>query len=152
MPVRAVRSGHEEETRVRRLIPGRILIAVLLLLLMAPEPSVSTGVAAPAAQATPFEPALYEVTNNLSQPVYVTHAGDGSGRVFIVEKGGQIKILVGGRVLPAPFLDVGALISFGYEEGLISMVFHPGYATPGGPGAGTFFVYYTAPALSLIHI
>ena len=39
------------------------------------------------------------------RPLFVTHAGDGSGRLFVVEQTGRIRILQGGKTLEEPFLD-----------------------------------------------
>lgn len=72
-------------------------------------------------------------------PLYATHAGDGSGRLFVVEKRGTIAIARDGQRLAAPFLDITALVgSSGSEQGLLSVAFHPHYATN-----GLFFVDYT---------
>ena len=46
-----------------------------------------------------------QVASGLSRPVYVTHAGDGSGRLFVVEQSGHIKIIRDGSVLPTPFFE-----------------------------------------------
>ncbi len=90
----------------------------------------------PAASAANFE--LSSFAPGLSQPVAITHAGDGSGRVFIVEQSGAIKVHDGSGVLAADFLDVSAKISTGDERGLLSVAFHPDYETN-----GYFFIYYT---------
>src|SRR5690349_20320163 len=45
-------------------------------------------------------------TNSLSQPTSITHAGDGSQRMFITERIGRIRILQGSNVLTQPFLDI----------------------------------------------
>lgn len=83
--------------------------------------------------------ALAPVADGLSAPVFVTHAGDGSGRVFIVEKTGSIRILAEGRLLDAPFLDLAdRVISSGYEQGLLGLAFTPDYAA-----SGFFLVNYT---------
>ena len=50
-----------------------------------------------------FEP----VAAGLRLPLGVAHAGDGSGRLFIVEQAGRILIHEGGQVLPTPFLEIG---------------------------------------------
>ncbi len=81
---------------------------------------------------------LTAVTTAVSSPVQVTHAGDGSGRLFIVEQTGDIRIYKNGQLLPTAFLDVQALISTGSEQGLLSVAFHPNYASN-----GTFYIYYT---------
>jgi glucose/arabinose dehydrogenase len=73
------------------------------------------------------------------QPLYLTHAGDGSGRLFVVEKTGTIRIVKGDQVLPTPFLDISSKIrASGSEQGLLGLAFHPRYAEN-----GRFFVGYT---------
>ena len=87
---------------------------------------------------------LEEVAGGFRRPLYLTHAGDGSGRLFVVEQGGKIWILQDGERLDAPFLDVSGLVSpealgAGYtERGLLGLAFHPDYAEN-----GRFFVHYT---------
>lgn len=76
----------------------------------------------------------------LTQPVYLTHAGDGSGRLFIVEQGGVIRIFKNGSLLTTPFLNITSRVISGGEQGLLSVAFHPNYETN-----GRFFVNYTAP-------
>jgi len=78
------------------------------------------------------------VTTGLSSPVDITHAGDGSGRLFIVLQGGKILIFDGVKILSPPFLDITSLVSSGGERGLLGAAFHPGYA-----GNGFFYVSYT---------
>ncbi len=78
------------------------------------------------------------VARSLSKPVFVTHAGDGSGRLFIVEQGGRIKILRNGSVLATPFLNISSKVSKGSEQGLLGLAFHPNYETN-----RTFYIYYT---------
>src|SRR5262245_5430667 len=65
----------------------------------------ATSAAAPGASAAP-KIALKLVSDALDRPVYVTHAGDGSGRLFVVEKAGRIVVLSGGRPDAEPFLDI----------------------------------------------
>jgi glucose/arabinose dehydrogenase len=79
-----------------------------------------------------------EVAAGLSQPVHLTHAGDGSGRLFIVEQSGRIRILLNRQLLPAPFIDISGRVLFSGEQGLLSVAFPPGYATK-----RHFYVYYT---------
>ena len=81
------------------------------------------------------------VVAGLDRPVHAAHAGDGSGRLFVVEKPGRIRIVRDGVLLPEPFLDITPLVrSDGNEQGLLSVAFHPDYAAN-----GRFFVVYTAP-------
>lgn len=79
---------------------------------------------------------LQLVTGGLSSPVAVRDAGDGSGRLFIVQQGGTIRIWDGGQILPTPFLTV--TVGTGSERGLLGLDFHPDYAAN-----GRFFINYT---------
>ena len=81
---------------------------------------------------------IQPVASGFVSPVTVTNAGDGSGRLFIVEQFGRIRILVNGAVLPTPFLDIHELVSCCGEQGLLGLAFHPDYANN-----GFFYVYYT---------
>ncbi len=77
---------------------------------------------------------------SFATPVALRHAGDGSGRKFIVERAGAIRIVdSGGNKLANPFLDsFDKSVSTSGEGGLLGLAFHPGYA-----GNGRFYVYYT---------
>jgi glucose/arabinose dehydrogenase len=81
---------------------------------------------------------LQPVVSGLTMPVTVTNADDGTGRIFIVEQDGQIRILINGTILPTPFLDISDLVSCCGEQGLLSLAFHPDYTTN-----GFFYVDYT---------
>ena len=73
------------------------------------------------------------------QPTYVTGAPGDPHRLFVVEKRGVIVVLVNGHRRARPFLDISSLVDAGGEEqGLLSMVFAPDYAT-----SGRFYVDYT---------
>jgi glucose/arabinose dehydrogenase len=67
--------------------------------------------------------------SGLSNPVFVTSARDGTGRLFIVEQTGRIKIYVNGQVLATPFLSIPTQVSNGAEQGLLGLAFHPGFKT-----------------------
>ena len=81
---------------------------------------------------------LQPIASGFASPVTVTNAGDGSGRLFIVQQFGQIRILINGTVLPTPFLDIHELVSCCGEQGLLGLAFHPDYAS-----SGFFYVDYT---------
>lgn len=69
----------------------------------------------------------------------IAHTLDGSGRIFVLEQEGRIRILQEGQLLPAPFLDISDRVGSGaLEQGLLGLAFHPGYADN-----GSFFVNYT---------
>lgn len=82
--------------------------------------------------------ALDTVVSGLSNPVFLTHAGDGSGRLFIVEQAGRILIFQNGNLLSTPFLDIRSRVASGGETGLLSVTFHPHYKDN-----HRFFVNYT---------
>ncbi len=93
----------------------------------------------------PFAPAwaatinLVPFASGLSQPVTIANAGGSDTRLFVVEKGGTIRIVQSnGTVLPTPFLDLTTLVSMGGEQGLLGLAFHPNYASN-----GFFYVHYT---------
>ena len=108
-----------------------------------PQTATPTNVPAtdtpPAAQTFP-DPNAYQwalVVSGLDRPVDLQP--DGSGRLFIVEKAGRIRILDNGQLLQQPFLDIDARVrNSGNEQGLLGLAFHPQYAQN-----GRFFVNYT---------
>jgi glucose/arabinose dehydrogenase len=82
---------------------------------------------------------LTRIATGLQDPLDVEAAGDGSGRIFIVEQVGRIRVVKDGVVLPTPFLDIRSLVTTGgSEQGLLSVAFHPQFKTN-----GVFIVDYT---------
>jgi len=86
---------------------------------------------------------LETVATGFNRPLYVTAAGDGTGRLFLVEQAGRIWILQDGEVLDTPFLNLSDVVSQdvlrGYSErGLLGLAFHPDYEE-----TGLFYVNYT---------
>ncbi len=94
------------------------------------------------AQGTPPPPASLQVVliaagSGFAQPVQVTHAGDGSGRTFVVERAGTIRTL--DNPAAPPFLDIrDRVLSSGGEQGLLSVAFPSGFAQ-----TGRFYANYT---------
>ena len=72
------------------------------------------------------------------QPLYVTAPIGERRRVFVVERGGRIRVVRGGRVVSRPFLDLSATVSTGTEQGLLGLAFAPDYEA-----SGRFYVHYT---------
>ena len=100
---------------------------------------VATSVPVVAGVPVPPDLVLDTVVSGLASPVVVTHASDGSGRLFIVEKAGRIRVVDNGALLATPFLDIDPEVnSSGFEQGLLGLAFDPDYATN-----GDFYVYYT---------
>jgi hypothetical protein len=85
----------------------------------------------------PAQPAIETVVTGLDYPVFAT-SPPGDARLFIVEKGGYIRIVAGDTLQPGDFLDVHTLVSGGGEQGLLGLAFHPDYA-----GNGLFYISYT---------
>ena len=73
---------------------------------------------------------LERVAGGLDSPLALEAApGDRTGRLFVVERGGRIRILRGGRVEPEPFLDLSKRVSRNHDErGLLGLAFHPDFA------------------------
>ncbi len=96
----------------------------------------------PAAPAQPEQTpqiVLQQIVDGFDRPLHITHAGDGSGRLFVVEKIGRIKIVRDGQTLPEPFLDITDRVgSRANEQGLLSVAFHPRFREN-----GWLFVNYT---------
>lgn len=78
------------------------------------------------------------LVGGLRSPLFLTHAGDGSGRTFILEQSGRIRIFNGTSLVGAPFLDISARVRSGGETGLLGLAFHPNFAAN-----RRFFVNYT---------
>ena len=88
---------------------------------------------------------LESVASGLISPTHLTHAGDGSGRLFVVDQAGYIRVIdASGTLLPTPFLDLTGEIpalNAGFDErGVLGLAFHPNYASN-----GRFYVRYSRP-------
>ncbi len=120
----------------------RVVIAVLLALwpvlsaLTLGGPAQAQTCPAPSGAIPPVK--LQLVVGGLSQPLHLTHSRDNTGRLFIVEQAGRVRIVQNGQLLAAPFLDISSRVVSGGELGLLSVMFHPAY-----PSNGRFFVNYT---------
>ena len=68
------------------------------------------------------------VASGFDRPLFAT-APSGDPRLFVVERGGLIKVLQNGAVLPTPFLDLSAKVDTAGERGLLGMAFDPGFET-----------------------
>ena len=111
-----------------------------------PRPTATLVFPSPAPSAAPVAATIRDVrlrlepvASGLDRPVFVTHAGDGSSRLFIVEKGGTIRVFDKGQLLSRPFLDIrDRVLSRGSEQGLLGLAFAPDFSR-----TGHFFVNYT---------
>lgn len=105
---------------------GRVLLPTVT-----PTPPITPSVTL----TTPVAVLLQEVADGFDDPLFVTHAGDGTGQLFVVEKTGRIRTLADGAI----FLDIrDRLTASGSEQGLLGLAFHPNFADN-----GYFYVNYT---------
>ncbi|MGH2603421.1 MAG: PQQ-dependent sugar dehydrogenase, partial [Dehalococcoidia bacterium] len=133
---------------MRRLRFIAVLVAIFALSLTAPVgaaamPAGVEGDSSPAAPAAlgAGQLDLRTVTGGLTQPLGVTHAGDGSGRLFITQQNGIVRVVKNGALATGTFIDVRFApggFTTGGERGLLGLAFHPGFETN-----RKLFVYYT---------
>ena len=138
----------------RTLLAGLVVIAACaLLIVVATRPQDRPGVGGPTGRpgsARPpvgsgpaFDPTRVSVTlervvGGLDAPLAVVNAGDGSGRLFVAEQGGRVRVVRDGTLAAEPFLDIAQRVSSGGERGLLGLAFHPRY-----PDDPRVFVDYT---------
>ena len=119
---------------------GLLLASVTMLVAL--QPATAAGPDTPAAApdgpgAAPITVTVALLAGGFNNPVDIVHAGD--SRLFIVEQGGQIRIIEsGGNVLATPFLDLSAVVTAGGEAGLLGLAFPPDYSS-----SGEFYVNFT---------
>jgi glucose/arabinose dehydrogenase len=99
----------------------------------------ATPVPAPAPVAEPAAAVRLQAIGRFDQPLHVDAPPGDASRVFVVEQGGTIRIVKGGRVLDRPFLDVSDELVSGGEQGLLGLAFAPDYAQ-----SRRFYVHYSA--------
>lgn len=103
-------------------------------------PPMPSETAVPVASTFP-DPNNYQwtlIASGLNRPVDIQSAHDGTGRLFVIEKYGVIRIIENGQLLDQPFLDITDRVgSSGNEQGLLGLAFYP------QPAAGMLFVNYT---------
>ena len=89
--------------------------------------------------APPADLKLVKVVDGVpGAPLAVRHAGDGTGRIFIVSRNGKIFIHDGSQLQSTPFLDISDRVRSGGETGLLGLAFHPGFSAN-----HYFYVNYT---------
>ena len=106
----------------------------------APEPTQTPPQSTiPATFPDPAQYSWQPQTGNLRSPVGMAHAGDGTGRLFILEQAGVIRIVQDSELLAEPFMDIRERVGTeGNEQGLLGLAFHPRYEEN-----GFFYVNYT---------
>ena len=104
-----------------------------------PDPSGSPS----AGPTRSFDPARVSVTLEPyleipGAPLAVTAPADGSGRMFVTERGGRVWVVRDRQLADQPFLDVASRVTAGGEQGLLGFALHPRF-----PDDPRFFIYYT---------
>lgn len=115
------------------MLRSRLFTLVLTLFIIVPLAAVPLHAVTPPPVIT-----LQPFISGLSSPIDFQPSKDGTGRLFVVEQGGTIRIIKGGKLLAKPFLNISGQIATGGELGLLGLAFHPSYKTN-----GRFFVNYT---------
>ncbi len=100
--------------------------------------SIMLAVSGVFAQTVPPIRLLPFISNGIVSPIFMTSAGDGTNRLFIVQQGGVIRVMQPGATTLTNFLDITTRVRSGGERGLLGLAFHPLYSSN-----GRFFVYYT---------
>jgi glucose/arabinose dehydrogenase len=141
-----VPGSDNEDLHVRRLLrrfanplaivaPMRSLAAVACVAVLGT--ACAAGAAPQQSERAQFKPRA--VASGLDEPVYVAAAKGEAGRLYVVEQGGTIQVVNGGKRRATPFLDIRRLVnSSGEEQGLLGLAFHSSW-----PKVRKFYVQYT---------
>ncbi|MDQ3539825.1 MAG: PQQ-dependent sugar dehydrogenase [Chloroflexota bacterium] len=114
---------------------------ITIILLMALAPVVALAQATPTFDPATFDVGLEEVASGFDGPLFVATPPEDAERLFVVEKGGTIQVVVNGEIAAEPFLDIVDRVgSEGSEQGLLGLAFAPDHAE-----SGLFYVNYTDP-------
>lgn len=104
-----------------------------------PPPAIPSPEPASSADLSHLEVELLSVVEGLDTPIRIAQAGDGSERLFILEKKGVIRMVRNGMLDASPFLDIQDRVgSSGSEQGLLGLAFSPRFSED-----GFFYVNYT---------
>jgi len=132
-------------------VVGLTALVLLAAVSVLAQPAARSGVAQPIGQEQAMQAATTApnftvvmsavVPNGLTRPVGIANAGDGSGRLFVVEQDGYIRIIKNGALLSTPYLTLTSQVVCCGERGLLGLVFDPDFETN-----GTFYVNYTTSA------
>ena len=124
---------------------GVLILALVGVVFVSESPaSQSAPVIIRSAPPDPSNYVWHEIVSGLDNPLYITHAGDNSGRLFAIEQTGFVLLIENNELNSVPFLDISLLLSDdvlqgGYSErGLLGLAFHPRYESN-----GLFYVSHT---------
>ncbi|MEZ4524203.1 MAG: PQQ-dependent sugar dehydrogenase [Thermomicrobiales bacterium] len=132
---------------MQRTLWKHAVVMMILALLIVPFQAVASDIdpgGSSGGRDLAFSPAgvgmeMVEVASDFEQPIHVTNAGDGSGRLFVSGRTGLVWIIENGQVLPDPFLDITDIVrDDDGEQGFFAIEFHPDFASN-----GYFYAVYT---------
>ncbi len=83
---------------------------------------------------------LNPVGSGLVHPVCITGVHDGSGRLLLCERGGSVRVVADGALLPAPALTLTDVVTDDFEQGLLGIAVDPGF-----PDNGHVYLHWSAP-------
>src|SRR4051812_11452807 len=109
--------------RVSKFPTGRLFVLTGLLFLVIPPLRLPVLAAVDWPQLE-----FLRVEGEFDRPLQITHAGDGSGRLFVAGQGGLIDVIRDGNVLREPFLEITNRVISEFERGLLGIAFPPNYA------------------------
>jgi glucose/arabinose dehydrogenase len=131
-----------------RATAGGLALIVLLAACARPAPPAASatphasagGTSSPSAvPSSPDRLRLAEVADGLDTPIGITNANDGSGRLFVNEQDGRVRVIEpDGSLDPDPFLDISDRVLAGGERGFLGLAFHPDFEHN-----GRLFVHYS---------
>ncbi len=122
--------------RAAALLSIAVIGSILFTSPISAAPVAEPPTATPSAAASGIS--LTPVVSGLAAPTQVIDPGDGSGRLFVVQQGGRIRVISGGALRSTPFINLGDKILSDGERGLLGLAFHPRFASN-----GRFYVYFT---------
>ena len=82
--------------------------------------------------------AFTRIASGLSSPVAIAASPDGTGRIFVAEQGGRVRLITSAGLVSTPYVDITNRVSSGGERGLLGIAFHPSFRTN-----GYFYLSYT---------
>jgi glucose/arabinose dehydrogenase len=112
-------------------------LGVMVAIVSVALPGAACGQSSSPAAKSQEQLRLRRFASGLDSPVYVASTRSEPGNLYVVEQPGVIRVLVNGKLRSQPFLDIRSRVRSGGEQGLLSMAFHPRYASN-----HRFFVYF----------
>lgn len=131
----------------RRALPASVALLAAWLVLAGcvpvapPPPTGGTTTESPIPTTTPAPQAVLTTVGGFSHPTSIVSPDDNSGRIFVTDQPGMIRVVRAGVLLPTPALDIRSVVgSAGTEDGLLCIAFPAGFATK-----QRAYIYFTDP-------